>query len=275
MKENLRRTCAEEIRATDFRGEQNFNEERNMKTIYSKTLMVAILVTFWAGVGFAQHWSYTGEGGPENWAKLDAKFAMCGEGRNQSPIDLSNLIEADLKPLKFEYKTGVAEIVNNGHAVQVNYATGSFVTVDGRTFELQQFHFHSPSENRIKGRQFPLEGHLVHADKDGNLAVIAVMFEEGAANPLLTNLWQMMPAKVGEKIALPADLSVAQMLPSDRDYYRYNGSLTTPPCTEGVWWLVLKRPATVSKEQVLQFSKALGFANNRPVQPVNARPVLQ
>ncbi len=246
-----------------------------MKKIYSKALMVAILVTYWAGVGFAQHWSYTGEAGPENWAKLDAKFAMCGQGRNQSPIDLADLIEADLKPLKFEYKDGVADIVNNGHAVQVNYARGSFVTVDGRAFELQQFHFHSPSENRIRGRQFPLEGHLVHADKDGNLAVIAVMFEEGAANPLLTSLWQMMPAKVGEKIALPAGLSVSQMLPSDRDYYRYNGSLTTPPCTEGVWWLVLKRPVTVSKEQVLQFSRALGFANNRLIQPVNARPVLQ
>jgi len=246
-----------------------------MKTIYSKALMMAILSTFWTGVGFAQHWGYTGEGGPENWAKLDPKFAMCGQGRNQSPIDLANLIKADLKPLKFEYKGGAADIVNNGHTVEVDYAAGSFLTVDGRTFELRQFHFHSPSENLIKGRQFPLEGHLVHADKDGNLAVVAVMFDEGAANSLLTKLWQMMPAKVGEKIALPAGLSVAQMFPSNRDYYRYNGSLTTPPCSEGVWWLVLKRPATVSKEQVQQFSKVLGFANNRPVQPVNARPVLQ
>ena len=246
-----------------------------MKTIYSEALMVAILTTLWAGVGSAQHWGYTGEAGPENWAKLDAKFAMCGQGRNQSPIDLADLIKADLKPLKLEYKGGASNIVNNGHAIQVDYAAGSFVTVDGRTFELKQFHFHSPSENLIKGKQFPLEGHLVHADKDGNLAVIAVMFEEGAANPLLTKLWQMMPAKVGEKIALPAGLSVSLMLPSERNYYRYNGSLTTPPCTEGVWWLVLKRPATVSKEQVQQFSKALGFANNRPVQPVIARPVLQ
>jgi carbonic anhydrase len=253
----------------------NNEEGKCMKTIYSKALMVAILGTFWTRVGFAQHWSYTGEAGPDNWGKLDAKFAMCGEGRNQSPINLADLIKADLKPLKFQYKDGVSGIVNNGHAVQVNYAKGSFVTVDGRTFELKQFHFHSPRENLIKGKQFPLEGHLVHADKDGNLAVIAVMFGEGPANPLLTWLWQMMPAKVGEKIALSAGFSIAQMLPSERDYYRYNGSLTTPPCTEGVWWLVLKRPATVSKEQVLQFSKALGFANNRPVLPVNARPVLE
>jgi carbonic anhydrase len=185
------------------------------------------------------------------------------------------LIKADLKPLKFEYKGGAADIVNNGHTVQVDYAAGSFVTVDSRPLELKQFHFHSPSENLIKGRQFPIEAPLVHADKDGNLAVVAVMFEEGAMNPLLTRLWQTMPAKAGEKIALAAGLNVTQMLPSDRDYYRYNGSLTTPPCTDGVWWLVLKRPATVSKEQIQQFTKTLGFANNRPVQPVNARPVLQ
>ncbi|HVP78880.1 MAG TPA: carbonic anhydrase family protein [Thermodesulfobacteriota bacterium] len=246
-----------------------------MKTISSKVLMVAIFATCWTGVGFAQHWGYTGEAGPENWSKLDAKFAMCGQGRNQSPIDLTDFIKADLKPLKFAYKAGAADIVNNGHAIQVNYANGSFVTVDGHTFELTQFHFHSPGENRIKGRQFPLEGHLVHADKDGNLAVIAVMFEEGEANPLLTGLCQIMPVKVGEKVALPPGLSVTQMLPSDREYYRYNGSLTTPPCSEGVWWLVLKRPVTVSKAQVEQFSKALGFANNRPIQPLNARLVLQ
>ena len=246
-----------------------------MKTILPKALMVAIIATSWTGIGFAQHWGYTGEAGPENWSKLDAKFAMCGEGRNQSPIDLANLVKADLKPLTFEYKAGATDIVNNGHTIQVNCEAGSFLTVDGHPFELKQFHFHSPSENRIRGRAFPLEGHLVHADKDGNLAVIAVMFEQGAANPLLGKLWGRMPAKDGEKIALPAGLSVTQMLPAGHDYYRYNGSLTTPPCTEGVWWLVLKRPATVSKAQIEQFSKTLGFANNRPVQPLNARPVLE
>ena len=246
-----------------------------MKTTYSAALMVAILATSWTGVGSAQHWGYSGEGMPENWAKLDPKFALCGQGRNQSPIDLSNLIKADLKPLHIEYKGGAADLVNNGHAIQVDYAAGSFLTLDGRAFELKQFHFHSPSENLIEGRQFPLEGHLVHADKDGNLAVVAVMFEEGAANPLLARLWPKMPAKAGEKVALPGGLSVAEMLPPSLAYYRYNGSLTTPPCSEGVRWLVLKRPAPVSKEQVQQFLKALGFANNRPVQPVNARAVLE
>ncbi len=246
-----------------------------LKRILPKALLAAMIATSWTGIGFAQHWGYTGEAGPENWSKLDAKFAMCGEGRNQSPIDLAGLIKADLKPLRFEYKPGATDIVNNGHAIQVNCEAGSFLTVEGHTFELKQFHFHSPSENRIKGRVFPLEAHLVHANQDGNLAVIAVMFEEGAANPLLGELWKRMPAKDGEKIALPAGLRVTEILPADHDYYRYNGSLTTPPCTEGVWWLVLKRPATVSKGQVEQFSKTLGFANNRPLQPINARPVLE
>lgn len=223
----------------------------------------------------AQHWGYSGEAGPEHWSKVDPKFALCALGRNQSPIDLAGFIEAELAPLTVAYKAGAADIVNNGHTIQVDYAPGSTLAVAGRTFELKQFHFHAPSENRIAGKQFPLEGHLVHADKDGNLAVIAVMFQEGAASALLAKLWEKMPAKAGEKAALPAGLSAAQLLPADRDYYRFNGSLTTPPCSEGVWWLVMKKPLSASKAQVGQFTKAVGFANNRPIQPVNARPVLQ
>jgi carbonic anhydrase len=230
----------------------------------------------WTGTSLAQtHWGYAGEAAPENWSKLDPKFALCGLGRNQSPVDLAGFVEADLKPLKFSYAAGAADIVNNGHTVQVNYAPGSTVTADGRTFQLAQVHFHAPSENKIGGKQFPLEGHLVHQDKDGNLAVVAVMYQEGAANPLLAKLWGAMPAKAGEKKALPAGLSAASLLPADRDYYRFNGSLTTPPCSEGVWWLVMKKAATASKAQIEQFSKTVGFANNRPIQPVNARPVLR
>jgi carbonic anhydrase len=147
--------------------------------------------------------------------------------------------------------------------------------VDGLAFELKQFHFHSPGENKINGKQFPLESHLVHADKDGNLTVLAVMFQEGAANALLARLWEKMPGKAGEKSALPDGLSVTQLLPKERDYYRFNGSLTTPPCSEGVRWFVMKKPATASKAQIEQFSKAVGFANNRPIQATNARSVLR
>jgi carbonic anhydrase len=223
----------------------------------------------------AQHWGYAGEAGPENWSKLDPKFAMCALGRNQSPIDLAGFVEADLKPLKLVYRPGAVDIVNNGHTVQVNYAPGSTLDVNGRSFELKQFHFHAPSENRIAGRQFPLEAHLVHADKEGNLAVVAVMFQAGATNALLAKLWEKLPAKAGEKAGLPAGLDVALFLPADRDYYRFNGSLTTPPCSEGVWWLVMKKPASASAAQIDQFTRTIGFANNRPVQPVNARPVLR
>jgi carbonic anhydrase len=251
-------------------------------------LAVAIVTALTAGPTgtiLAQHWSYEGEAGPQNWGKLDAKFAICASGKNQSPIDLKAFVEADMKPLKLDYRAGIADIahhrhgiadmVNNGHTVQVNYAQGSILSVDGISFELKQFHFHSPSENKINGKQFPLESHLVHADKDGNLAVVAVMFQEGAANALLTRLWEKIPGKAGEKSALATGLSVARLLPNERDYYRFNGSLTTPPCSEGVRWFVIKKPATASRAQIQQFSKAIGFANNRPIQSTNARSVLQ
>jgi carbonic anhydrase len=247
--------------------------------------MVTVLAIGPTGTILAQHWGYEGEAGPQNWGKLDPNFGVCASGKNQSPIDLKGFIEADMKPLKLDYKAGIADIahhghgiadmVNNGHTVQVNHAPGSTLSVDGITFELKQFHFHSPSENKINGKQFPLEGHLVHADKDGNLAVLAVMFQEGAANTLLAKLWEKMPNKAGEKSAPATGLSVFQLLPNERDYYRFNGSLTTPPCSEGVRWFVIKKPGTASRAQIQQFSKAIGFANNRPIQSTNARSVLQ
>jgi carbonic anhydrase len=241
-------------------------------------LAIAVAIPLaWGALGSAraQHWGYEKEVGPQNWGKLDAKFALCANGKNQSPVDLKDFVEADLKPLKLDYKAGATEILNNGHTVQVNYVAGSHLGIDGISFELKQFHFHAPSENKINGKQFPLESHLVHADKDGNLAVVALMFQEGAANGLLGKLWANMPNKAGEKSALTGDFNVTQLLPKERDYYRFNGSLTTPPCSEGVRWFVIKRPATASQAQIEQFSKAVGVVNNRPIQPTNARAVLR
>lgn len=223
----------------------------------------------------AAHWGYAGEAGPEHWAALDPANAICGTGMNQSPIDLDSLIEAELGALGLAYQPAAIDILNNGHAIQVGYAPGSSLTIEGRTFELKQFHFHSPSENTVGGKHYPLEAHLVHQDANGNLAVVAVMFAEGAENAFLSTLWEAVPADVGEKGALPAGLSASSLLPADKAYYRFNGSLTTPPCSEGVHWAVLKSPSVVSKQQIEQFSTMLGFANNRPVQPRNARPVLQ
>lgn len=240
----------------------------------SHAIVCALAVA--ATSAFAQHhWGYSGEAGPENWAKLDSKNILCSIGKNQSPIDITNPMQADLQPMKLDYRAEALEVENNGHTIQVNHAPGSTLVVSGRTFELKQFHFHAPSENRVGGKQFPLEVHLVHADKDGNLAVLAVMFEAGAANPALEKLWVAMPGKAGNKIALPAGISAAAMLPADKDYYRFNGSLTTPPCSEGVSWFVAKKPASASHAQVEQFTRAVGFANNRPVQAINARPVLK
>lgn len=219
-------------------------------------------------------WSYEGENGPENWAKLSPDFFACS-GKNQSPVDLNGFIHAELKPLKRQYKVGGESIVNNGHTIQVNYAKGSTLSLDGKVFELKQFHFHAPSENLIKGKSYPLEGHLVHADKDGNLAVLAVMFVKGKANKALAQAWAAMPQEAGEPQPLSAPISASGLLPKSLSYYRFNGSLTTPPCSEGVRWLVLKHPVSVSAAQLEAFEKVMHHPNNRPVQPANARPLLE
>ena len=184
-------------------------------------------------------------------------------------------MEAELAPLQFHYLPGGKTLVNNGHTVQVNYAPGSSLELDGMHFELKQFHFHAPSENLIEGRSYPLEGHLVHANDKGELAVVAVMFEPGQANAALSQAWQALPAKAGEMHSLEQPISAEQLLPAQHDYYRFSGSLTTPPCSEGVRWLVMKQPVQVSQAQIDAFKAVMHHPNNRPVQPLNGRLVLQ
>ncbi|HHQ4482689.1 TPA: carbonic anhydrase [Aeromonas veronii] len=222
----------------------------------------------------APHWEYSGEAGPAHWAKLTPEFGQCA-GSNQSPVDLSGLVEAKPAPLVLHYQAGGNTVVNNGHTVQVGYAPGSTLQLDGTTFELKQFHFHAPSENLIEGKSYPLEGHLVHVSDKGEIAVVAVMFEAGKANPVLAAAWGELPAKVGEIHTLKAPLSAEQLLPESRDYYRFSGSLTTPPCSEGVRWLVMKQPVEVSQAQIDAFKAVMHHSNNRPVQPLNGRVVLQ
>ena len=240
-----------------------------------KTLLCASLM-FTASVFAteqAPHWGYSGENGPENWAKLTPEFGAC-TGKNQSPVNITGTIKADLKPLKFNYKAGESQILNNGHTVQVVYDAGSTVVIDGVEYNLKQFHFHAPSENQITGKSFPMEGHFVHADKDGNLAVVAVMYKEGKENKALAKLWAHLP-KEGEKIALTPAGNALDLLPQNHAYYRFNGSLTTPPCTEGVRWIVMKKPVFVSKSQIEAFKTIMEHDNNRPVQPANARTILE
>ncbi len=236
------------------------------------TLLVSTSVLVAVGTYAGGKWTYSGSTGPDHWAKVG--YSACA-GKNQSPINLTGFVEADLAPITFNYRAGGKEILNNGHTVQVNYAEGSSIQLDGKTFNLLQFHFHAPSENHIEGKSYPMEAHFVHADKYGHLAVVALMFKEGAPNKGLANAWARMPKKAGNKDALSTRVDANEILPSKRDYYRFNGSLTTPPCSEGVRWVVLKQAATASKGQIAAFAGALHEPNNRPLQALNSRLVLK
>lgn len=237
------------------------------------TLCIASVSTI-ASAGTGTQWGYSGHSGPENWAQLSADNFACS-GSNQSPVNLTGFIEADLTPIEFNYKSGGHEVFNNGHTIQVNYSPGSRINIDEQAFELKQFHFHAPSENHINGSSFPLEAHYVHANDQGQLVVVAVMFKEGKENKPLKGAWLGMPKVAGEKASYASSFNANKLLPDNKDYYRFNGSLTTPPCSEGVRWLVLKDSLEASREQISHFTDVIGFANNRPLQPINARTILQ
>ena len=244
-------------------------------SIAATLILLLFYLTSNALAGDKVHWGYSGKQGPEYWGNLDPEFSQCSEGKNQSPINLTGMIKGELIPITVNYQTGGNEILNNGHTIQVNYAPGSSIKINGHQFELKQFHFHSPGENTIEGESFPMEAHFVHADKEGNLAVIALMYKTGAKNSELEKAWSQMPEKSGEKNVLPKSVDAKTLLPRNLDYYRFNGSLTTPPCSEGVWWLVMKESVTASKDQIDKFSHAMHHPNNRPIQPINARMILE
>ncbi len=225
----------------------------------------------------SSHWTYEGALGPDYWGSLNPAYGSCAQGVNQSPINLKGFIEAELPPIDFAYHGQGSEIYNTGHGIQVNFppATAA-IRIDDITFELKQCHFHAPAEHLIDDKVFAMEAHFVHADPDGHLAVVALMMQEGEANnPALDNLWRELPHRADGPHPLSAPFFAQSLLPVDRDYVRYNGSLTTPPCTEGVRWLVLKQAIPVSAEQVKRFTSIMMHPNNRPVQPINARPVLR
>lgn len=239
------------------------------------SLVVLPLLASAGMAGENAQWGYSGAGGPDRWGELDPDYAVCSTGRNQSPIDLAGFVEAELPAIAFNYGANATEILNNGHTVQANFPEGNSISVNDHGFELKQVHFHAPSENTIEGKSYAMEAHFVHADGGGILAVIGVMLDPGDANEELAKLWLQMPEGPGETHALGSAFSALSLLPDDRAYYRFNGSLTTTPCSEGVWWHVMKSPVSVSEEQVDAFLHAVHHANNRPVQPINARQVLK
>ena len=210
------------------------------------------------------HWSYEGENGPAHWGTMNADWAKCGTGARQSPIDIRDGIKVELEPIAFDYHPSSFSVIDNGHTVQVNVSSGNFITILNRMYELQQFHFHRPSEERINGKGFEMVVHLVHKDVEGKLAVVAVLLERGKAQNTIQTIWNNLPLEKNEAMAPPIAIDVADLLPQRRDYFTYMGSLTTPPCSEGVLWLVLKQPMQASPAQMALFSR---------LYPLNARPI--
>ncbi len=220
-------------------------------------------------------WSYEGKEGPENWGKLQPEFSVCNTGRNQSPINIDATTVASLKPLKVSQRFPAKDIVNNGHAIEASFKDGNMLMIDSTAFNMKQVQFHAPSEHTIRGKSYPLEAHFLHADAKGNLAIIGVMFKIGSANAGLEKLWKQLPTEAGAHKSLKTRVLASEMLPEDKNYYRFSGSLTTPPCSEGVRWLVMKTPITASKAQIEAFERAMRHHNNRPVQPLNGRVIIE
>jgi carbonic anhydrase len=229
-----------------------------------------------AETGEVEHapWSYTGTTGPARWGSLNPEFAACDAGTTQSPINLADATGTDLPDLAFQYQPTPLEITNKVHTLQVDYAPGSTLTVEDTTYRLLQFHFHTPSEHRLGGEELPMELHLVHQGPDGGLAVVGVMIRSGAELEAVRPVWEHLPTTPNqEKQVASVTVNAADLLPTGRSYYRYPGSLTTPPCTEGVKWFVLSEPIRMSDAQI-QAMRSIVSTSNRPVQPLGNRQLL-
>jgi carbonic anhydrase len=216
------------------------------------------------------HWSYAGEDGPEHWGHINPAWTQCAAGQRQSPINIHDGIKVDLEKIKFDYKPVHYKVTDNGHTIQVDLEPGNTFTLTGHTYNLLQFHFHRPSEEHIDGKGFPMVVHLVHMGDDGKLAVVALLVNEGAANSIIQNVWNNLPLERRDPV-IPVDtIDVSQLLPAAREYYTYMGSLTTPPCSEEVTWMVMKQPIQMSPSQIAIFARLYPM-NARPVQPGHER----
>jgi carbonic anhydrase len=238
-------------------------------------LTLALALTIGAQDHKSGHWGYDGDQGPNHWGDLSPEFALCGSGHHQSPIDIRNPQKADLPQLQVDYKPSPLHIIDNGHTIMINYAPGSYIQVGDKRYMLKQFHFHRPSEEQVNDKTYEMSLHLVHADEQGNLAVVAVLLQRGSDNPLVHELWTDLPKEKEHEEQLDnVQINVKALLPLDLGYYTFPGSLTTPPCTENVTWFVLKQPVTVSAAEIQQFEK-LYRHNARPTEPLYDRVVLE
>jgi carbonic anhydrase len=227
--------------------------------------------------GFAaegHHWGYDGDGGPSHWGDLDADNKVCAIGAQQSPLDIGTTVRSQLPPLQIKWGHTADTIVNNGHTIQLNFAPGSTLQLDKTTYKLLQVHFHRPSEHMIGGKNFPMEAHFVHRSDAGALAVVGVLLTIGTPNAAFRKIVATMPATEGPAVKADAGIDPNALVPAKRSYFRYPGSLTTPPCSEIVEWLVLTEPMQVAAADVASFAKLYPM-NARPAQKDNRRYVLR
>lgn len=220
------------------------------------------------------HWTYEGEEGPEHWGELDPTYALCGTGTHQSPIDISAPSDNDLTNIGFHYQPSEVHIFNNGHTVQVNYDAGSFIELDAVRYDLLQFHYHAPSEHVVDGKSFAAEIHLVHKNTEGQLAVVGILLEEGNENLAFEPFINHMPVEKSEVKNAGITTNANEFLPNIQTTFRYSGSLTTPPCSEGVNWLVMTMPVELSPGQLSKLDEVFEN-NNRPLQDLNDRSIVE
>lgn len=223
----------------------------------------------------AKDWDYQGKKGPEHWGKLNKQFASCESGVNQSPVLFDNIIHAALKPIRTIHKFAAKEIESTHRGLRVHFRDGNMMVLDKSAFQLKYVDIHTPSEHHLNGQSYPLEMQFLHLDSKKNIAMTSVLFQTGEPNIQLAKLLAQLPQKVGEVIKLKARLTPSDLMPTNQRYYRYSGSLTTPPCTEGVRWVVMKSTLNASAEQIAAITAAIGGANNRSIQPLNGRSVLE
>jgi carbonic anhydrase len=219
---------------------------------------------------YSNVWSYEGEAGPANWARINPAWAKCGTGNRQSPIDIRDGMKVDLEQINFEYRPSSFNVTDNGKTVQVMVGRGNYLNVGNRMYELVQFHFHRPSEERVNGKGYEMVVHLVHKDSEGRIAMLALLLERGKSQPAIQQVWNNLPLEKMDTMAPTETLDPMDLLPARREYFTFMGSMSEPPCQEGVLWLVMKEPVQVSPAQMAFFSRLYPY-NARPVQPSSGR----
>jgi carbonic anhydrase len=248
-----------------------------MKKIFAAVIYTALLAACSQPSHVEEHhphWSYQGEEGPAYWGKVSPEFATCATGHLQSPVNLPSNAKKVNSQLRYHYSSVNYEMENNGHTIQFTPEVKSAnLTLDGKQYTLQQFHVHTPSEHTLDNKHFPMELHFVHISENGAITVIAVMIEVGKENPQLKSILAHN-VKASEKVVLSDMINVQNLFPKDTTHFSLKGSLTTPPCTEGVNWIVFKKPLQASRAQLEAMEKMIGMKNNRPLQNLGDRVVV-